>query len=142
MKGMVNTMTIQERVSYIKGMMEGMNFEADTNEKKLILAITELLEEMSNEIESIEEDADYLNEYIEELDEDLGDLEEYIYDEEDEDDDDDEDYEEVCDLECDCGSFVEISTENIKDGKIVCPDCGKEYTLEEVCGDCDCCCGC
>ena len=39
MKGMVNTMTIQERVSYIKGMMEGMNFEADTNEKKLILAI-------------------------------------------------------------------------------------------------------
>ncbi len=140
---MVNTMTIQERVAYIKGMMEGMNFTPDTDEKKLIIAITELLEEMSSEIESIEEDATYINEYVEELDEDLGELEEYIYDEDEDDyDDDDEDYEEVCDLECDCGSFVEISTENIKDGKIVCPDCGKEYALEEICGECDGCCGC
>ena len=115
---MVNTMTIQERVAYIKGMMEGMNFTPDTDEKKLIIAITELLEEMSSEIESIEEDATYINEYVEELDEDLGELEEYIYDEDEDDyDDDDEDYEEVCDLECDCGSFVEISTENIKEGK-------------------------
>ena len=37
-------MTNTEKVAYIKGMMEGMNFEADTPEKKLLNAIVDALE--------------------------------------------------------------------------------------------------
>ena len=86
-------MTIKERAAYIKGMMDGMSFAADSDEKKLISAIVDLLSDMAEEIEDIHEDSAYVNEYVEELDEDLASLEEYVYDEDDdeyEDDDEDE----------------------------------------------------
>ena len=134
-------MTIKERAAYIKGMMEGMNFTADSDEKKLISAIIDLVSDMADEIEDIHEDSAYVNDYVEELDEDLASLEEFVYDEDDDLEDDDDEYD-LCETECDCGSFIEISCENIKDGKLVCPDCGKEYDLEEICGSCDDCEGC
>lgn len=135
-------MTIKERAAYIKGMMEGMNFTADSDEKKLISAIIDLVSDMADEIEDIHEDSAYVNDYVEELDEDLASLEEFVYDEDDDDLEDDDDEYDLCETECDCGSFIEISCENIKDGKLVCPDCGKEYDLEEICGSCEDCGGC
>lgn len=137
-------MTIKEKVSYLKGMMDGMNFEADTSEKKLIAAVVEVLDMLADELEATQEDCNYISDYVEELDEDLGDLEEFVYseaEEYDEEYDDDYDDDDLCEMECDCGSFVEISDENIKEGKIVCPDCGKSYDLSEICGNCDGCCG-
>ena len=122
-------MTLTERAAYLQGLAEGLKLDETKAEGKLISELLGLVGDMAAELRD-------LREYVEELDGDLGQVEEDLYDV------DDEEYDEVCDLECDCGSFVEISTDNIKDGKIVCPDCGKEYTLEEVCGDCDGCCGC
>ncbi|MBQ7364163.1 MAG: hypothetical protein IJW46_01040, partial [Clostridia bacterium] len=86
-------MTNTEKVAYIKGMMDGMNFEADTPEKKLISAIVDALEGIAESLNAVEEDTAYLSDYIEEVDADLGDVEaevfDYDYDDDDYDDDDD-----------------------------------------------------
>ena len=65
-------MTIKEKVAYIKGLMEGMNFDVSDNTGKLIKAITETLDVMAAEIEDITLDIDALNEYTDEIDHDLG----------------------------------------------------------------------
>lgn len=80
-------MTISEKVAHLKGVMEGMNFSADTNEGKLISLIVDVLADMSEEIDVIEDDVDTLFDYCDELDEDLGEVEEVLFE---------------CDDECDC----------------------------------------
>ncbi len=42
-------MGISEKVAYLKGLMEGMNLDADSNEGKLFLAIVDVLDEIALE---------------------------------------------------------------------------------------------
>lgn len=84
-------MTISEKVAHLKGVMEGMNYSADTNEGKLISLIVDILADMSEELDVIIDDVDTLFDYCDELDEDLGEVEEVIFECDDE-----------CDCDCDC----------------------------------------
>ena len=100
-------MTITEKTAYLKGLLEGMNFDQNTNEGKLFAAIADLLDElcisvadledqteiMGEELDLIEESLDEIDEIIDEIDEAIEDIDdtldeicEYV-DEEDEDDD-------------------------------------------------------
>ena len=47
-------MTLTEKAAYLKGMMEGMNFEPTTNEGKLLVKVIELLDEMALTVEDYE----------------------------------------------------------------------------------------
>ena len=46
-------MGISEKVAYLKGLMEGMNLNADSNEGKLFLAIADVLDEIALEVEDL-----------------------------------------------------------------------------------------
>ena len=90
-------MKITEKVSYIKGLAEGLSLDEKTAEGKVLSAIIDALEDIAKAVSDLKEDTEYLDSYIEEIDEDLGALEEDYYEEggcccEDEDD---------CDC-CDC----------------------------------------
>ena len=76
-------MTNTEKVAFIKGMMEGMEFQPDTPEKKLINAIVDALESIAQSLKDVEEDNKYLSDYVEEV---FG-----CYDDDDDYDDDEED---------------------------------------------------
>jgi hypothetical protein len=65
------TMTLSEKVSYIKGMMEGMSFEATSAEAKLLCKIVDLLEDMALSIEDLEDETAAIEEFTKEMDEDL-----------------------------------------------------------------------
>ena len=116
-------MGISEKVAYLKGLMEGMNLNADSNEGKLFLAIADVLDEIALEVEDLTDEVM-----------DLGDVEDIVYDDEDEDDyedeEDDEDDEEECYAttcpECEEEIFFDDSV--LEDGKVECPNCGA--TLE------------
>ena len=137
-----------KKVAYIKGLMDGMNFEADTPEKKLLVAIVDALESISDSLHAVEEDTQYLSEYIEEVDQDLGDIEEEVFGyDEDEDDFDEDDYdddEEFYELECEtCGKKFCISEDMLELESIEGPKCGESIELDlEICDcsecDCDC----
>ena len=150
-------MTISEKSAYLKGLMDGLNLNTETNEGKMIAAIVDLLGDVtrrltdveettiaiSDELDEIEEDLDAIEDFI--LDEDDYDDDEEDWDDEDEDDwdDDDEDYEEgfdfgdpdttIYEVECACGSIIDFDEETLEEGSIVCPNCGEtlEFSLEE-----------
>ena len=107
---------LSDRVSYVKGLAEGLKLDTDKNEGKLIEKILELLGDVTKELESLREDQDDLSSYVEAIDNDLSDLEDTVLDDEDF-DDDDEDEE---DDEDEDDNLVEYT----------CPHCGEEMTFE------------
>ena len=121
-------MKLTEKASYIKGLADGLELNKDTKEGKLIAALIDLVDAMSQKIDEMDHDIEDLNDYCEELDEDLGDVEEVLLGE-----DDDEDEEEACDGECekcDYADDCEYADADEETYEIECPSCG-----EKVCFD-------
>ncbi len=122
-------MNITEKAAYLKGLMEGMKYDASSNEGKLFSAIADLLEDLSLTVSDLDDEVATLGEYVDELDEDLGAVEEDLYGDEcdcgcDDDDCDcdcDDDDCDCCEEECDCcdGDCVELE----------CPECGEPIVV-------------
>ena len=72
-------MNISEQAAYLKGLLEGMDLDADKPETKLFTAIVDLLNEMAQDAVDTAEELDTLNAYVEEIDEDLGGVEELLF---------------------------------------------------------------
>ncbi len=113
-------MTLNEKASYIKGLVEGMELDTSKGEGKVIAALLDLVSDMACAMEELEEEIDTLHDYCEELDEDLGEVEELLLDDDCDCDD--------CDCDCDdcdccCGEedFYEIE----------CPACGETVYMDE-----------
>ena len=144
-------MTISEKSAYLKGLMDGMNFNTDSNEGKLLAAIVDLLGDMSKKIHDIEETTIAISDELDEIEEDLDAIEDFIMDEEDEEydfDDEDEEWDDeeceegfdfgdeattIYEVRCACGSVIDFDEETLEKGSMVCPDCGEllEFSLED-----------
>lgn len=129
-----------EKVAYLRGMLEGMKFDADSDMGKIVLKLIDIVDDLAHDLTDAEERADVMADYIDELDYDLGEVEEYVYgddcdccDDDDcdcccDDDDDDDLYE----LECpNCGDKIYI-TEDMLNGSIECPNCNTKIDDIEV----------
>lgn len=129
-----------EKVAYLRGMLEGMKFDADSDMGKIVLKLIDIVDDLAHDLTDAEERADVMADYIDELDHDLGEVEEYVYgddcdccDDDDcdcccDDDDDDDLYE----LECpNCGDKIYI-TEDMLNGSIECPNCNTKIDDFEV----------
>ena len=87
-------MTISEKSAYLKGLMDGLSLNTETNEGKMIAAIVDLLGDMAKRVTDIEETTIAISDELDEIEEDLDAIEDFIMDEEedwDEDDFEDED---------------------------------------------------
>ena len=84
-------MTISEKSAYLKGLMDGLSLNTDTDEGKMISAIVDLLGDMAKRITDIEETTIAISDELDEIEEDLDAIEDFIMDE---DEDDFDDYEE------------------------------------------------
>jgi len=123
---------LNERVSYLRGLVEGLDVGESTKEGKVILAIVNVLEEMADEIIDLEESLDETDEYIQTIDEDLAQLEDDIYEDEDEDDEDVDD-DEYVEVECpNCNEIIYFDPDVFTDEEpITCPQCGAELFKDE-----------
>lgn len=127
--------TIIKKVAHLKGMIEGMELDADKKETKLISAIADILEDLTDEIALMQEEASEMADYVDELDCDLGDVEEYLWDDDDYCDGDCEDCEEFIETECPkCGEQFYIEADCDPDN-IICPNCGGHFTCVFKCDD-------
>lgn len=72
-------MTVTEKVAYLKGLMEGLDFKAESKEEKIIAMMADILEDMANEIVGVQDDIDDINEYLELVDEDLTNVEKELF---------------------------------------------------------------
>ena len=133
-----------EKVSYIRGLAEGLELDGSKKEVKVLNAVIDLLDDMAKSMARTEEALNETRDQLDEVDEDLGLLEDDFYGDEaldDEDDDDEEEcyYEVTCP---NCNETICLSEDIICDGQIECPNCGKllEFNLDD--DECDCGCGC
>ncbi len=133
-------MGISEKVSYLKGLMEGMNLSADSNEGKLFRAIVDVLDEIALEVEDLTDEVMELGDGLDVISDDLGDVEDIIYDEDDDDyeelDEDEDDEEEECyATTCpECEEEIFFDDTMLEDGEIICPNCGAklEFDLSDL----------
>lgn len=72
-------MTLTEKVAYLKGLMEGLEFDAESKDGKVIAMMADILEDMALAITELEDDVDDINEYMEAVDEDLTNVEEELF---------------------------------------------------------------
>lgn len=113
-------MSLTEKIAYIKGVVNGMNFDTATNEGKIIGLILDLLDDMANDVTDVYERTETLDAYITEIDEDLGVLEDVVYEELDDDG--------SCDCGCDCD--CDCDDEDYDFFKVICPSCNEEVYLD------------
>ena len=150
-------MTLNEKVAYIKGLMEGMKLDKENDTVKVLNAVVDVLDDLALSQTNLEDLYDELSWKVDEIDEDLGEAEEFIYGDDDfcccDDDDDcceDEDipfYEVTCG---NCGKTICVSEDVLLEGEIECPNCGEilEFDFSDLfdddedgecsCGCCDC----
>lgn len=141
--------TLSDKVSYLRGLAEGMKVDGTTNEGKLLLEIIDALNLMTEKVEALDEGFEELSDYVECIDDDLEALE-VRADEEDEDDDDfdddydfDEDFDEDDDEfedgedddECHCGLCDEDEDDEDEQpfgmyAGCLCSECGGMFSVD------------
>lgn len=143
-------MELKEKVAFIKGLMQGMDFDANTKEGKVISAMVDVLEEMARSVTDIDEDVDELYNAVDAMSEDLEDVEDYLFDDEDDEDEDDADDAGMYEITCpQCGEVVCVDEDMLADDDLACPNCGTKFEVDfsedddtDSCGDCESCEGC
>ena len=160
-------MSIREKIAYIKGLAEGLKLDENKDEVKVLKAVIELLDEMSDVVCETKDTLDGLSYSVEAIDDELSELEEAVYDDKDGECchghhhhhhfcDDEFDFDDCnCDCGCDdeevfyevtfptCGAEINVAEDVLLCGETTCPKCGEflEFdfsSLDEDDDDCDC----
>ena len=146
-------MTISEKSAYLKGLMDGLKLNTESDEGKMIAAIVDLLGDMAKRVTDIEETTIAISDELDEIEEDLDAIEDFIMDEEDDDLEDWDDYEDewdeaedyeegfdfgdeettIYEVECACGEIINFDEDVLESGSMLCPNCGEtlEFSLED-----------
>ena len=150
-------MTLSEKSAYLKGLMDGLNLNKETDEGKMISAIVELLGDVTKTLSDVQETTIAISDELDEIEDDLDAIEDFIMsmdedeyeDEEDfEDDEDDFDFDEdeldegfdfgdeettIYEVTCACGNVIAFDEATLEAGSIICDQCGEnlEFTFED-----------
>ena len=145
-------MTISEKSAYLKGLMDGLKLNTESDEGKMIAAIVDLLGDVAKRVTDIEETTIAISDELDEIEEDLDAIEDFIMDDEDEDwdeDFEDEDWDEdeefeegfdfgdedsiIYEVECACGEIINFDEDVLEQGSMLCPNCGEtlEFSFDE-----------
>ena len=125
-------MELMEKVAYLKGLMNGLELEADKKETKVFNAIVDVLDELASTLTDVVEETDEMSELIDVLNQDLGDVEEVVFGDDEDDDecccgDEEETYEITCPT---CGNTIYIDESMLDEGEMKCPNCGQELEFD------------
>ena len=141
-------MTISEKSAYLKGLMDGLKLNTESDEGKMIAAIVDLLGDLTRKVTDIEDTTIAISDELDEIEEDLDSIEDYLMDleedfEEEDNWDDGEEYEEgfdfgdedstIYEVQCACGNVINFDEETLEKGSIICEECGEtlEFSFED-----------
>ncbi len=124
------SMDLNARAAYIRGLMKGMEYDADSPTGKVIAAMMELLEEMAATVTGQAKALDELGEAVTDIGEDLDELFGDFYDDGDDDDTPDPG-EDIYEVTCpNCGAVTTVDEETLMREELVCPQCGAAFDIE------------
>ncbi len=126
-------MDLGEKVSYLKGLMEGLDIDSSTKEGKILSVMADILADMAVAAEDMQDQIDEIVDVVDMVDEDLGELENDFYEFDDDEccecdddcdccDDEDDLYEVVCP---NCGDTICLNEGMLEEGSMTCPGCGE-----------------
>ena len=99
-------MEITEKVAYLKGLMEGMKIDTETNEGKILSAMVDILEDIGLELEDL---WNAQGEY------------------EDDAEEDEDCYATTCPT---CEETIYFDESVLEDGEVICPNCGEKLEFD------------
>lgn len=125
-------MLLTEKASYIKGLAEGMELDANDKTTKLIRALIDIIDDLALTVSDLEDECAELQEQLDAVDEDLAEIEDDFYEDEEDDDeyyydDDDEFFEVQCP---ECNEIITLDEDMLDEGEIACPKCGTKLQFE------------
>lgn len=111
---------ISKQISYLRGLMDGLNYDTDTNEGRIFGCILDILDEIDASIDDLYDYQDEVAEQVDIIDEDLAAIE--------------SEFAECCDCDCDscggsCGDLDDM--EDLEYYELDCPACGETICLDE-----------
>ena len=142
-------MKLTEKMSYLQGLIDGLEIDTSTKEGKVLVQMSEVMSELVLYVDDLQSQVDELTELCDILDEDLGQVEDDFYecdecdgdcdtcdddewdDDFDFDDDDDELYEITCPT---CGDTILLDEGMIEEGSMNCPNCNEllEFDYDDL----------
>ena len=134
--------SLSDKVSYLRGLAEGMKLDESSNEGKLLAQIIGVLGEVSEKIDALDEAYDELSDYVECIDDDLETLELQIDEDDDDDDDDfddlDFDFDDDDDDDDDAFEYIELDDDDEDDedempgmyAGCLCSECGGMFSVD------------
>lgn len=138
-------MKLGEKVSYLKGLMNGLELDESTKEGKVIALMADILSDIAVNFDDVQDQIDEIVEVVDAIDEDLSNVEEDIYGDECCCDDDECDCDDCCDeddeglyeVSCPtCGDTICITEDMLDEGSIKCLNCGEllefDYSDEDI----------
>ena len=116
-------MDLNAKAAYIRGLMNGMEFDPNSKNGRIIAAMMDLLEAMAATVTEHDDALDQVYDELDAMDEDMDDLTSALFDIDDEDEDD---------------------MDSEAEYEVTCPNCGAEFDIEftECDGECDGCTDC
>lgn len=139
-------MKLTEKMSYLQGLLDGLELDTATKEGKALIQMSEVMHELVLYVEDLQSQVDELTELCDILDEDLGAVEDNFYDDEidetDDDDEDDEDWDdddfeddELYEVTCpSCGDTILLDEGMLEEGTLNCPNCNEllEFDVDDL----------
>lgn len=142
-------MKLTEKMSYLQGLLDGLELDTATKEGKALIQMSEVMHELVLYVEDLQSQVDELTELCDILDEDLGAVEDDFYDDEelddvDEDDEDEEDDwdeddfdddDELYEVTCpSCGDTILLDEGMLEEGSLNCPNCDEllEFDFDDL----------
>ena len=143
-------MKLTEKMSYLKGLIDGLEIDTSTKEGKVLVQMSEVMSELVLYVDDLQSQVDELTELCDILDEDLGQVEDDFYDcdecdgdcdtcdDDDWDDDDfdfDDDDDELYEITCPtCGDTILLDEGMIDEGSMNCPNCNEllEFDFDDL----------
>ena len=120
-------MGVSEKVAYLKGLMEGLKIDAESDSGKMFKAIIDVLDEVALEIEDLTDEVMEVGDGLDVVSDDLADIEEMV-------DEDEPVYMTTCP---ECEEEIYFDEDYLEDGVVVCPNCGAklEFDAEDLTDD-------
>lgn len=123
-------MSVTEKMGYLRQLTDGLGLDrhtAETKEEKLIVALIDVIEELTEQIAECEEHKKALATQVEDLAENMDVLESLVLDGMEEEDESFDEYE----LECpSCGETLVIDAAALDSGMITCPACETKFEID------------
>ena len=125
-------MDLNAKAAYIRGLMNGLDFDPASKNGKIIAAMMDLLEELAAAVTDHDDALDQVYDELDAIDEDMDDLESVVYDVDDEDYDDEDDGEDAeYELTCpNCGTVLTVDEETLMNDELYCPNCSAPFNVQ------------